>query len=204
MCFARGLYCYNTSVKYLLVTLYSLFFFLVSWPQNKCWPVFWWRNSISKLSDRFTLFLVPLHLPSLVSLLCELALRKYKVRQEREPWPHAWPERCGRCTRTCPHQRWSPAAHAKAGPLSAHRSVCLNAAWQRCLWSFRPLYRSAGCPAPYALGRRQLPCGKVWQESWGWRAETGSGRTRSWGPGGRSGCPWGRGFSHTDCRTEVY
>lgn len=26
MCFARGLYCYNTSVKYLLVTLYFLFF----------------------------------------------------------------------------------------------------------------------------------------------------------------------------------
>lgn len=26
MCFARGLYCYNTSVKYLLVTLYSFYF----------------------------------------------------------------------------------------------------------------------------------------------------------------------------------
>lgn len=157
MCSAKGLYC-DKSVKYLL----TLYFFLVSWPQEKRWPqTEWWRDRVSIVSDCFTLFL------SLVVLLCELALRKRTVKQEREPWPRAWPERCGHCTRTCPHRRWSPEARAQTGPVSAHPSVCLNAAWRTCLWSFRPLCRSASCPARCALGRRRLPCGKVWQESWG-------------------------------------
>lgn len=114
-----------------------------------------------------------------VVLLCKLALRSCKVRPVHGPWLHAWPERCGRCTQTCPRQWWSPAAHAAAGLVSAHPSACPNAAWQTCLWSFRSLCRSAGCRARCAQERSQSPFGKAWQGSSGWMAATGSGRTQS-------------------------
>lgn len=130
--------------------------------------------------------------------------RNYKVTRARAPAPRAWPERCARCTRTCPRPRWPPGVREEAGPGWAHRSACLNAASWRSLWSSPPRYRSAGCPGPCVPGRWPSPCGKAWRGSWGWTAGTGSGRTWSLGPGGRSGCPWGRGSSHTDCRTHTH
>lgn len=146
------------------------------------WYIHWILKVFDKLSTKQTnkqTKMLPLLLNRTKTCAGFRSLRSYKMKRGRAPAPRAWPGRSARCTRTCPHPRWPPGVRAEAGPVSARRSACPNAASRRSLWSSPPLYRNAGCPARCVPGRRRSPCGRAWRGSWGWRAGTGSGRTWS-------------------------